>query len=193
MAARQGYKIVGDDMMSFCGNVTWKVGEEQRLPDGEEPAMCQRGFHFCPLAGDCLKYVDWQGCYRLLHVRVPDDATVIVDVDEDGDKCCASALVVIADITDTGGLQLVRRTLTDGRGVVQVGGINADRETCWVAREPNGACSKQYGTATFVVRRARGANIVVNGCVVLPAGSDAWRKQNDLLDRIEPFEEPLPE
>jgi hypothetical protein len=99
MSNRSGYKVVSARSLSIHGGkprVRYDVGPTVRLPDGQQPVACQVGFHYCPVARDCLRYVGWQRRHRLLRVSVPDDATVVTD---DGCKCAASALTVVEDVT----------------------------------------------------------------------------------------------
>jgi hypothetical protein len=98
MAERTGFKVVDAEGTPFYGSRTlrFSVGETHCLPDGEKPTPCKSGFHYCPVALDCLRFVDWDDGCRLLAVAVPDGAATVTD---DGYKYAASALTVVADVT----------------------------------------------------------------------------------------------
>jgi hypothetical protein len=102
-AIREGYKLVGQDGLTFHGNprLQFDVGTTHRLPAGVEPVCCRVGFHYCPRALDCVRYVPYDlvgGRMRLLRVVVPDGAAVVTD-DGDEYKCAASALAAVEDVT----------------------------------------------------------------------------------------------
>lgn len=42
-----GYKALYPSMKASYGDITYEVGKEFALPDGEDPQVCNRGFHFC--------------------------------------------------------------------------------------------------------------------------------------------------
>jgi hypothetical protein len=114
MAQREGYKVVNAYGSPFYGDGTFRyaVGETVRLPDGVQPRCCHRGFHYCPVPLDCLRYVAWLPGHRLLRVKVPDGA--VVDTDDGGRKCAASVLTVVDDVTHDVGRLLTGALLSDG-------------------------------------------------------------------------------
>jgi hypothetical protein len=102
-AIREGYKLVNADGTTFRGSPRprFRVGTTHRLPAGVEPVCCQVGFHYCPRALDCVRYVPHDVSYdrvRLLRVVVPNDAAVATD-DDDECKYAASALTAVDDVT----------------------------------------------------------------------------------------------
>lgn len=42
-----GYKALYPSMKASYGDITYEIGKEFALPDGEDPQVCNRGFHFC--------------------------------------------------------------------------------------------------------------------------------------------------
>jgi hypothetical protein len=189
MAARNGYKIVQPDGRSFYGNVQWPLGHENRLPRDLRPVLCEVGYHFCPDAGQCLRYVEWTKGRRLLRVRVPVDAAVVASID--GTKCCAAVLVAVADVTDRAP-DLLRCAVPRSDGEVEYMGIGHDGEACGVIRtasfrrkwrrSPSGLYSMhlfQWGPHAPVIK-----DVVV----VIPRGWDGWQAAVDELNRVEPFE-----
>jgi hypothetical protein len=99
MVERHGYKIVRSDGSSTVGTppVTYVVGQTYHLPPDADVTPCKVGFHYCPVARDCMQYVTaWWPDFRLFEVAVLDDARVVTD---DGIKYACSGLVVVADVT----------------------------------------------------------------------------------------------
>jgi hypothetical protein len=96
---RTGYKVVDADGQSLHGDprVVYAVGSRYALPVGMAPKICDRGFHYCPVALECLRFVAFRRDYRLLEVTVPDDAEIVCD--NGGLKWAASAIDVVADAT----------------------------------------------------------------------------------------------
>jgi hypothetical protein len=203
MATRVGFKIVNADMKSSHGDVVWTVGATQRLDaDGGGPVMCKRGFHYCPRAADCLSFVFWEQGSRVLRVSVPDDADVIAD--DDQTKCCASALFVVADVTDEGGLLMLRRQLPWSFGGMEFQGIDVDSRFCVVVRKSNGTSIKSWDGRNAMVNAMviwqdhvspdAPIHSVIKGVLQLSpvrAGTARWLEYKALLDRVEPFERPL--
>jgi hypothetical protein len=98
--ARAGYKVVMADGQSLAGTppVTYVVGATYRLPSSAgKLAPCSVGYHYCPVASDCMRYVRWGDDRRLFEVAALPDAQVVGD---DGYKCVCDGLVVVADVTD---------------------------------------------------------------------------------------------
>jgi hypothetical protein len=96
---RTGYKVVDADGQSLFGQprVAYAVGRHYALPAGARPMICQYGFHYCPVALDCLRSVEFKRGYRLLAVSVPADADIVAD--EHDVKWAASAMDIVADVT----------------------------------------------------------------------------------------------
>jgi hypothetical protein len=184
MTNRQGYKIVSASRKSFHNGTAWDIGVEQRLPLGTEPVLCATGFHYCPLARDCLRYFTFTNGNRLLRVRVPDGATVVTGPH----KCCASALVAVEDVTAQASLLLAERPRSVlKRSVGRVG----EHETCEVVRGPDGYRRKAWHTDAsdrFIRQDGLEAPIVVNASFTLAPGTTDWNDALALLNRIEPFE-----
>jgi hypothetical protein len=196
MTTRSGYKIVTADMTSprdqskLSGATKWAIGVEQRLPRGAAPQMCMQGFHYCPRAGDCLRYVTWtRGC-RLLRVNVPDNGRVV----SDGSKCCADALVAIEDVTSQAAPLFNDRTGDGGddSALTRSMGVLPDGRAVNVVRGPDGYRRKVFWTdpltGTFLRQDGPDAAIVVDAAVRLEPQTKEWLAAKTLLDRVEPWE-----
>jgi hypothetical protein len=97
---RAGYKVVYRDGTTLFGgrDLKFTVGVSHRLPAEHPRPVCgQWGFHYCPVALNCLGNIRWDDGKRLLRVTVPDDAVVVTN--DSGLKCAASALTVVEDVT----------------------------------------------------------------------------------------------
>lgn len=51
----EGYKAT-DYYMRGYGDFQYELGKVYTLPDGEEPVLCEKGFHFCRFPWDISKY-----------------------------------------------------------------------------------------------------------------------------------------
>ncbi len=52
----KGFKLMSSKMCGY-NNFKYKKGKTYTLPDGQEPEVCVRGFHFCKEATDCVLHV----------------------------------------------------------------------------------------------------------------------------------------
>jgi hypothetical protein len=92
---RTGYKLVNcKTWKGLFGSDVYTVGSTHALPDGVDPVICVRGFHYCARAIDCLCYVPLRAGVRLLVVRIPDEAHIVGD----GHKFAASKLIVECEV-----------------------------------------------------------------------------------------------
>jgi hypothetical protein len=92
-----GYKIVSGNGEAVMGDpVVYVVGKRYELAATDTLAICDSGYHFCPLAIDCLASVSWEADRRLFTVAVP--AGTEVETDGTG-KFAARTLDVVADVT----------------------------------------------------------------------------------------------
>jgi hypothetical protein len=149
---RTGFKLVHADLAPFAGDKTLRfaVDTVHRLPEGTLPIVCRVGFHYCPVALDCLRYVRvYPGCH-LLRVQALDDATVVTD---NGLKYCASAIQVVEDVTERIGELLTGMLVLAARheyckAVHYTSGLQSTENgdlVITVARWADGACCKRWG------------------------------------------------
>jgi hypothetical protein len=94
----EGYKIVDERGYSLVGTppVHYVVGGNYHLPAGVTVQICNVGFHFCPVATDCMDAVGWHETYRLFKVVTLPGAQIVTT---DGRKYACSGLTVVADVT----------------------------------------------------------------------------------------------
>jgi hypothetical protein len=197
-AIREGYKLVGQDGLTFHGNprLQFDVGTTHRLPAGVEPVCCQVGFHYCPRALDCVRCVPRQVLdepLRLLRVTVPDDAAVVTNAVQRGWKCAASALTAVEDVTAD-----IDELLT---GVVESRDDECQEWTLYrsgkLSLAPSGlVCVTHYYDGTRVKEWADGGHLrqepsgdIVDlrgdTCEEVPRGSDRWADLDAELGRID--------
>jgi hypothetical protein len=201
---RTGFKFVRANLSPFVGDATLRfdVGTVHRLPDGVQPVPCRRGFHYCPVAVNCLTYLEWGHGARLLRIKVPDDATIVTDDDV---KFCASAIEIVEDVTSdaaqllTGAALMKTRTGTGRRWSCFVGGEPSSRGLHRVERDDDGERWKEWvtdgpdgGNIHFIEQYPSGTiqwyDRQLKVTVVEPTHA-AWVRLNSIMDARESFEE----
>ncbi len=87
----KGYKAFNKDWT--CRDFQYEIGKSYELPEGKEPIMCRRGFHFCE------NPIDVFGYYPI------SDETVIAEVEaygeilREGTKLCTNKIRIIREFT----------------------------------------------------------------------------------------------
>jgi hypothetical protein len=202
LSVREGYKIVTDTGLSVYGiRVQYVVGQSYRLPEGARVEMCQTGYHYCPVAVDCLRYVPWDDTHRLLKVEALGDADVVTDK---GINCASSGIIVLADVTrDVAdlltGVVRVRVGPNVDVSVCRGGFLHADDGPANVYRNiTHGLTTKKWAPAGYgwvyskVWRLGQEIFVTTNGANRRisrnPDDDDEYHMLNALLDRIEDCE-----
>jgi hypothetical protein len=200
---RTGYKLVRADLAPFVGDQTLRfgVGTVHRLPDGVPPIPCEQGFHYCPVAVDCLGYLCWHdGPRRLMRVKIPDDATVVTD---DGVKFCASVIEIVEEVISdaaallTGGA--LQKTHNRRRWMRFVGGKRPSRGLLAVDRYSDGTRWKMWvsgdgpGPDIETVEQLPSGTIRTYNWLMEDTAVEwtdaAWVRLNSIMDAREPCEE----
>jgi hypothetical protein len=92
-----GYKVFNSDMQ--CRDYQFAIGGTYHINGSLK--ICENGFHFCKELADCFNYYAFDSSNKVAIVRA------IGDVDEKGDKCATSGIVIIKELTWLEVLELV--------------------------------------------------------------------------------------
>ncbi len=92
----KGFKLMSSKMCGYNG-FQYKKGKTYTLPEGEEPILCARGFHFCEKSTDCLLHVPHLNDGKPLRLFNVEAQGV---VSYSGDKSAAKSITIGKEIKD---------------------------------------------------------------------------------------------
>jgi len=87
----KGYKAFDRDFI--CRGMQYEVGKTYILPEGKDPIMCKRGYHFCRFPPHCHNYYPHQNNNRYAEIEA-------WNVVHEGDKSVASIIRIVKEITN---------------------------------------------------------------------------------------------
>jgi hypothetical protein len=96
-AAVVGYKVFNSDMQ--CRDYQFAIGGTYHIKGSLK--ICENGFHFCKELADCFNYYDFNSSNKVAIIHA------IGNIDEKGDKCATSGIVIIKELTWFEVLELV--------------------------------------------------------------------------------------
>lgn len=107
----RGFKVFDPDWT--CLNFQYEIGKTYELPDGQEPIICKRGFHFCENLIDTLGY--YLTHHNILFAEVEAIGTII----QQGTKFVTNKIKIIREITE----EEFKRQVENGK--INVGRANS--------------------------------------------------------------------
>ncbi len=87
----KGYKAF--DKGWVCRDFQYEIGKTYELPEGQEPIMCERGFHFCKNPIDVFGYYDMTDDVLIAEVEA------LGEVLQEGTKYCTNKIHIVREFT----------------------------------------------------------------------------------------------
>ena len=87
----KGYKAFNKGWI--CRDFQYEIGQIYELPDGQEPIMCERGFHFCK------NPVDVFGYYPISEETLIAEVEALGSIIQEGTKFCTNKIRIVKEFT----------------------------------------------------------------------------------------------
>ena len=87
----KGYKAFNKGWV--CRDFQYEIGKTYELPEGQEPIMCERGFHFCKNPIDVFGYYDMTDDVLIAEVEA------LGEILQEGTKYCTNKIHIVREFT----------------------------------------------------------------------------------------------
>ena len=87
----KGYKAFSKGWV--CRDFQYEIGKTYELPEGQEPIMCERGFHFCE------NPIDVFGYYNMTDDVLIAEVEALGEILQEGTKYCTNKIHIVREFT----------------------------------------------------------------------------------------------